>query len=100
MYTVRGAAAAVGGTCAPSATCAPGGVVAAYWRRRRARAQCAGKSIRTLTAILTSPFLSWKNFPVALCLLCTILLCKSDYVLHNLSMYCITCTFFSGKFKE
>ena len=64
------AGAAVGGTCAPSATCAPGGVVAAYWRRR-ARAQCAGKSIRTLTAILTSPFLSWKNFPVALCLLCT-----------------------------
>ena len=85
------AAPAGGGTCAPSATCAPGGVVAAYWRRR-ARAQCAGKSIRTLTALLTSPFLSWENFPVALCLLCMYFYVK--VTVYYISMYCITCTFF------
>ena len=97
MYTAAAAAPAVCGTCAPSATCAPGGVVAAYWRRR-ARAQCAGKSIRTLTALLTSPFLSWKNFPVALCLLCMYFYVK--VTMYYISMYCITCTFFSGKLQE
>ena len=97
MYRAAAAAAPGGGTCAPSATCAPGGVVAAYWRWRRARAQCAGKSIRTLTAILTSPFLSWKNFPVALCLLSMYFYVKVAmyYVVHKY-VYCITCTFFLG----
>ena len=66
-----------------------------------ARAQCAGKSIRTLTALLTSPFLSWENFPVALCLLCMYFYVKvTKYVLHKYVLLHNLYIFFSGKLME
>ena len=79
VYTAAATAPAVGGTCAPSATCAPGGVVAAYWRRR-ARAQCAGKSIRTLTAPRYWRHHFWAGKTFLLLFAFYVLLCKSDYV--------------------